>query len=548
VSVGDLNDAVHDDSVYRALFEGFPGSLMVIDEHGIIVLANKELERVFGYPRTELVGRHLSVILPDALGDDSEAHDAQWGRDVACVGRRCDNAELALEIRMSALSACPAALVSVSMRNSLQDPLTGLANRALFYERLDSTLARRPPRGVDVLLVDLDDFKEVNDVFGHRAGDDLLVEVGRRLERCVQVGDTVARLGGDEFGILLTGDRDPLSTAVSIVAALNMPAAVHGAEGAVSASLGISTTPDCSLNGPELLRRADIALYEAKAAGKNRHQSFHPDMMTALLARTDLDAGLRRAVGRHEIVVHFQPIVSPLHVAVSQVEVLVRWERPSGLLAPLSFIPAAERNGSIIEIGDEVLRQACTQLSGWINASDFRSIAVNVSAVQLGEEHFASRVLTILAAGEVPPCQVVVEVTESVFSAEGDHVVGQLSALRDHGVRISIDDFGTGYSSLGRLQDLPVDAIKLDKSFVDKIVTGEEHLPILTSMIDMAHNLGLHVTAEGIESEVQATRLVRLGCDALQGYLFSRPQPASELPSGEERSTARIQEVLVQKS
>jgi diguanylate cyclase (GGDEF)-like protein/PAS domain S-box-containing protein len=427
---------------------------------------------------------------------------------------------------------------------AFKDPLTGLLNRALFNEHLDSALARRKDSEVHLLLVDLDDFKEVNNVFGHQAGDDLLVHVGRRLQGCVNPGDIVARLSGDEFVILLSRGNDPVSTARRVVAAFNTPAYLDGVEIPISVSLGFASSADGSLHGPELLRRADIALHEAKAAGKNRHESYHPDMMAALLLRTDLESGLRHAVQRHEILVHVQPIMSPEDANVSQLEVLVRWQRPTGIIAPLDFIPLAERNGAIVEIGEEVLRQACLQFGGWLDAGDVRSIAVNVSAVQVQDEHFATRILAILAAGGVRPVQVVVEVTESVFLAPGNRVIEQLSMLRHHGVRIAIDDFGTGYSSLGRLQDLPVDAIKVDKSFVDKIVTGDENLPILNSMIDMAHNLGLHVTAEGVETDAQAAQLVRLGCDALQGYLFARPHPVCDLPEAEARSTALIREVL----
>jgi diguanylate cyclase (GGDEF)-like protein len=395
--------------------------------------------------------------------------------------------------------------------------------------------------------VDLDDFKEVNDVFGHKLGDDLLVEVGRRLEHCVRSDDTVARLGGDEFVIVLTGGQDPVAVAGRIVKSVTMPAYMGGGvEVRVDVSLGMSSTADGSLHGSELLRRADIALHAAKAGGKNRHESFHPDMMTDLLARTDLEAGLRRAVERREVLVHFQPITSTDDVSATQMEVLVRWQRPAGLVAPMDFIPAAERNGSIIGIGQEVLRQACTQLSEWLDASELRSMAVNVSAVQLRDEHFATRVLATLESTNVRPAQVVIEVTESVFMIPGNRVIEHLSRLRHHGVRISIDDFGTGYSSLGRLQDLPVDAIKVDKSFVDKIVTGTEDLPILNSMIDMAHNLGLHVTAEGVETDAQAAQLIRLGCDALQGYLFCRPQPAGDVLDAEERSAVLMREILEQ--
>lgn len=427
---------------------------------------------------------------------------------------------------------------------AFRDPLTGLPNRALFHERLHTALSEPQSGDVHLVIVDVDDFKEVNDVFGHRSGDDLLVEVGRRLKRCVLAEDTVARLGGDEFVVLLTGGQDPVAAAGRIVSALSAPAYMDGIELRVNVSLGMSSSADGSLHASELMRQADIALHEAKAAGKNRYERFHPDMMTALLVRTDLEAGLRRAVERQEILVHFQPIVSTEDIDVCQMEVLVRWQRPTGLVAPVDFIPVAERNGSIIGVGEEVLRQASAQLSGWLEASERRSISVNVSAVQLREEHFASRVFDILAGAGVRPSQVIMEVTESVFLIPGNRVIEQLSLLRHYGVRISIDDFGTGYSSLGRLQDLPVDAIKVDKSFVDKIETGDERLPILDSMIDMAHNLGLHVTAEGVENEVQAERLIRLGSDALQGYLFSKPRPLTEVSRAEEHSTGLMRGLL----
>jgi len=427
---------------------------------------------------------------------------------------------------------------------ALHDALTGLANRAMFHERLNHALAARDGRGVHVLLLDLDDFKEINDVLGHHSGDEVLMELGRRLEHCVRPEDTVARLGGDEFVVLLAGAADPDAVAERIVEAMSLPTRVQDTEIRVSVTLGIASTVDGLLEGPELLRRADIAMYVAKAAGKNRHVSFHPDMMTALLARTNMETGLRHAVERDEMIVHFQPIVDPENGLVSQFEVLVRWKRPTGLVPPLDFIPAAERSGAIVVIGEEVLRQACTGLCTWLDGSELRSVAVNVSAVQVREEHFAQRALAIAAECGVRPTQLVVEVTESVFLTPGDHVMEQLRILRDAGVRISIDDFGTGYSSLAQLQDLPVDAIKVDKSFVDKIVTGGENLPILNSMIDMAHNLGLHVTAEGVETHAQAAKLIRLGCDGLQGYLFSRPQPAGELPRAEERSAHLMKGVL----
>jgi diguanylate cyclase (GGDEF)-like protein len=411
------------------------------------------------------------------------------------------------------------------------DPLTRLANRALFLDRLERVLAENGKRSVSVLLLDLDDFKKVNDILGHQAGDHLLVELGRRLRACVRATATVARLGGDEFVVLLEDCDDPDAVARRVVASLNATTEIHGRNLRPSVSLGLATTDDGSLVASDMMRRADIAMYAAKAAGKNRHLRFRPDMMTAVIVRADVEEGLRHAVAREEIIVHFQPIVAASEGEMTQVEALVRWNRPTRLVPPLDFIPAAESIGMINEIGLDVLAQACRTLRAWLEESALRSVAVNVSGVQLREKTFARNILKVVADSGVRPEQLVLEVTESVFLVPGRQVTDQLALLRERGIRVAIDDFGTGYSSLGRLQDLPVDSLKVDGTFVELIKTGTENLPILSSMIHMAHNLGLHVTAEGVETEAQAARLLDLGCDALQGYLFSRPQTAADLPA-----------------
>ncbi|NUU33067.1 EAL domain-containing protein [Arthrobacter sp. C9C5] len=425
---------------------------------------------------------------------------------------------------------------------AFRDHLTGLPNRALFRERLEKALTAPERDGIHVLLLDLDNFKEVNDVLGHQAGDEMLTEVGSRLRRCVGPADTVARLGGDEFVILLTSTADPDAVAARAVAAANLPMTLHGHELHPSISLGLISA-DTGLQAPDLLRRADIAMYVAKAAGKNRYQRFHPDMMTALLARNELETGLRRAIDREEITVHFQPVVSAVSARVTQVEALVRWDRPEGLVPPSDFIPAAESTGLINAIGQEVLTQTCARLRPWLERDQERRAAVNVSAVQLREPGYARTVLETLAATGVRADQLILEVTESVFLDPAPHITAQLTLLRGHGIRVALDDFGTGYSSLGRLQDLPVDILKIDRSFVSVIITGNESLPILSSMTAMAHHLGLRITAEGVETPAQALHLLGLGCDSLQGYYFSRPVPAEDLPTAETDAAQRIREL-----
>lgn len=423
---------------------------------------------------------------------------------------------------------------------AFRDPLTGLANRAQFRENLEHALAAGDRSGVHVLLLDLDDFKELNDVLGHHAGDEMLIEVARRLLHCVGTADTVARLGGDEFVILLTAATEPAAVASRVVESLNSPFTLHGREVRPSVSLGLSSAGEW-LHATDLLQRADIAMYAAKAAGKNRHLRFHPDMMTALMARTDLEAGLRNAVERSEITVHYQPVVSAARSKVTELEALARWDRLDVLIPPSEFIRAAEISGMINTIGEEVLTQTCTQLRAWLEEDLERAAAVNVSTVQLREPAYARSVLATLANSGVRADQLILEVTESAFLNPAPHIAAQLTMLRSHGIRVALDDFGTGYSSLGRLQDLPVDILKIDRSFVSVISTGEEDLPILASMTAMAHNLGLRITAEGVETPAQAIHLQRLGCDSLQGYLFSPAVPLERLSAAERHATARIQ-------
>lgn len=412
---------------------------------------------------------------------------------------------------------------------AFQDPLTGLANRKLFHDQLTEALNGECSAAVDVLLLDLDDFKEVNDILGHHAGDQMLIEVARRLRACVGPDDTVARLGGDEFVVLLTGSPDAVEVAERIVESLNVPVWIEGAMLRPSLSLGLASMSEDAVVASELLRHADVAMYAAKAAGKNRYMRFQPEMMTALVQRTDMEASLRLAVDNDELTVNFQPIVSPRLEAVTQFEALARWDRGGERVPPALFIPTAERSGLMGAIGTHMMREGFTQLRPWLSGDRTRSLGVNVSGVQLRDRDFADSVLTLAESCAMDPRQLVLEVTESVFFDPDEHVIEQLVSLRNAGVRVSLDDFGTGYSSLGRLQDLPVDAVKIDRSFVSMIRTGAEQLPILSSMINMAHSLGLTVTAEGIETAAQAAYLTDLDCDLLQGYLFSHPEPEAGL-------------------
>ena len=408
---------------------------------------------------------------------------------------------------------------------AFKDPLTGLANRAVFNAELVRALKEPRLKSVDVLLLDLDDFKEVNDILGHQAGDVMLVEVARRLRGCVPTADVVARLGGDEFVVLLTACPDAEAIAECIVRCLHVPFSIEGTMLRPSLSLGLASVGRDARGASELLREADIAMYAAKAAGKNRFLRFHPDMMTALVQRTDLEAGLQLAIGRGEISVDFQPIVSPRWAGWSS---LKHWHagtaRTTASRRRVHSLGRAKWPHQRSRHRSDGAKPAA--YGSWLCEDPSRSLSMNVSGVQLQEPDFAENVLKLAESCGVGAYQLVFEVTESVFFDADCNVIKQLSRLREAGARVALDDFGTGYSSLGRLQDLPVDIVKIDKTFVSMVRTGDERLPILSSMINMAHSLGLTVTAEGIETDEQANYLIGLECDSLQGYLFSHPEPA----------------------
>ncbi|CAI3794240.1 putative bifunctional diguanylate cyclase/phosphodiesterase [Pseudarthrobacter sp. MM222] len=561
-------------SLLTATLESTADGILVVSADGQIAGVNNQFTAMWGIPRELLATRDDDAVLAfvlDQLVDPAqfiekvtalyadpgaESHDVLDFRDGRTFERYSRPQLVADEVVgrvWSFRDVTPARIAQDQINQAMadlaeqaaqlkdlafKDPLTRLSNRQLFNDRLAGALQGPHGTAVDVLLLDLDDFKEVNDIHGHHAGDQMLIEVGRRLRACVSPDDVVARLGGDEFVVLLVGSTDPEATAERIVSALKVPLWIDGTMLRPSLSLGLASITEDAVDASELLRRADVAMYAAKTAGKNRYLRFRPEMMAALVERTEMEAGLRLAVDSGEIAVYYQPILSAAHGAVVTVEALARWERDGELVPPQQFIPVAERSGLIIEIGTEVLLTGCTEMKSWLAEDPVRSLAVNVSGVQLQHGDFAELVLAVTESCGVDPRQLVLEVTESVFFADDCHVIQQLVAFRKAGVRVALDDFGTGYSSLGRLQDLPVDTLKIDQSFVSMIHTGAEKLPILTSMISMARGLGLTVTAEGVETEQQAKYLLRLECDSLQGFLFSRPEPRPLLESAIGRSAA----------
>jgi diguanylate cyclase (GGDEF)-like protein len=411
------------------------------------------------------------------------------------------------------------------------DSLTGLANRALLAERLRAALACYD--GAAVVLIDLDDFKIVNDTLGHTVGDGLLVAVAGRLTSCVRPVDTVARLGGDEFAVLLIR-ADPATTlevTERILASLTRPFAAYGHSLMVQASIGVADAGPG--DDPErLLRNADIAMYSAKEHGKGRHARYSPAMHAQLLEQAQIGAQLHSALDCDELDVLYQPIVALPSGRLYGVEALVRWRHPvRGPLLPGRFIGVAERTGLIVPLGRWVLGHACRQLVAWRAAHPGAvpiTVNVNVSARQLQEPTFAAEIAAMLTEFSLEPARLTIEVTETAV-LKGGQVLRTLGELRDLGVKLALDDFGTGHSSLVLLRTCPVDILKLDKSFIDEI-DGSAHPPaVATAIIQMAQTLGLATVAEGIESDVQADQLWRLGYQLGQGYHFGRPLPAEAI-------------------
>ena len=417
-------------------------------------------------------------------------------------------------------------------RQAFHDSLTGLSNRAVFRYRVEHGLARAARRGdaMTVLLLDLDDFKTINDSLGHDAGDELLIAVARRLLAANRSSDTVARLGGDEFAILLEdGGNEDRSAAVAerLIEALAPPFEVRGREVFVRASIGIAIA-DALDSTDDLIRNADTAMYAAKSGGKGRYEFFRPDMHTRALAHFEVLADLERALAREEFEVHYQPIVDLASGSVGGMEALARWQHPTrGLLPPFEFIGVAETTGMIVPLGNWVLTEACRQTAAWRaewpSAADLW-VSVNLSTRQLVEPDLVEQVRDVLVETGLDPSALVLELTEGSLMQDMNKTVSKLRGLKALGVKLAIDDFGIGSSSLGNLRQFPVDLLKIDKSFIDDIAEAGSECPALVhAIVDLAKTLNLRTVAEGIEQSDQLGQIVSLGCHSGQGYLFARP-------------------------
>jgi diguanylate cyclase (GGDEF)-like protein/PAS domain S-box-containing protein len=410
---------------------------------------------------------------------------------------------------------------------ALHDPLTGLANRVLLLDRAEQAIAAARGGGsIALMVMDLDQFKDVNDTFGHQAGDDLLGQVGPRIAGCLRETDTIARLGGDEFAILLlrADARGAERVALSILASLDAPFVVAGHQLKITASIGTSVFPDAATDIDGLLREADVAMYVAKRrrSGHAAYQRAHDEGAGQHLV---LMADLRAAIEAGQLVLHYQPLVRE-DGSTRGVEALVRWQHPErGLLPPNDFIQLAEQTGLVLPLFDWVVRTATRQCRVWRESAPGLSVAVNLSMRNLQDPRLAATVAWALESAGLPASALVLEITESMLFAEPARGLAILEELHSLGVRLALDDFGTGYSSLAHLHRLPVDQLKIDRSFVTNLIRDEGSAAIVRSTIDLGHNFGLEVVAEGIEDRETWDRLRALGCDTAQGYFISRPLP-----------------------
>jgi diguanylate cyclase (GGDEF)-like protein len=421
-------------------------------------------------------------------------------------------------------------------RLAMYDHLSGLPNRLLFQDRASQAIAAAARSGTDVavMVLDLHRFKEVNDTLGHDRGDELLKEVGARLEGALRAADTVARLGGDEFGILITGlhdEREACEVAAKCTDVLDEPFDLHDIEIALGGSIGIARSPADGDVPETLLRRAEVAMYVAKAA-RDPYEVYRPELDTYSTERLALVAELRRAIDQHELTLSFQPKVDLERRAVIGMEALVRWpHRTRGQVFPDAFIPIAEHSGLIRRLTSLVLAEAVGQVRAWRDAGIDLPVSVNLSVRDLLDPSLVQEVRRLLDEADLPASHLELEITETSMMDQPERALATLQALAGIGIALSVDDFGAGYSSLSYLQRLPVQELKIDRSFVTDLVTNASDAEIVRSTIELGHNLGLSVVAEGVEDADALAFLVDNGCDVAQGYYIARPMPAGEVPA-----------------
>jgi diguanylate cyclase (GGDEF)-like protein/PAS domain S-box-containing protein len=541
--------------VFQEAFEGAAIGMAVVSSRGRWLRVNRSMCELLGFSEEELLTKKLADVMhPDDLGGAlANLKDLLKGKTSAYLTekrflRRDGTTAWALwsVARVIDRESGEVRLISQAqdvterkaseerlMHDAFHDALTGLPNRALFMDHVKLTIARSKRRAghlFAVLFLDLDRFKIINDSLGHLVGDQLLVGIARRLEQCLREGDTVARVGGDEFTILLediSGESEAVEVAVRVQRELSAAFSLEGHEVFTTASIGVALST-IGYDGPEdILRDADTAMYRAKSLGKARHEVFDKAMHAIAVNLLQMETDLRKALERRELYMLYQPIVSLDDFRLCGFEALVRWQHPErGLISPMDFIPVAEDTGQIIPIGEFALHEACRQMRRWqkLFPSDTPLfISVNLSGKQFNQPNLIEMVRTTLGKTRLEPRSLKLEITESVVMENIETATGMLRELREIGVQLAIDDFGTGYSSLSYLHRFPIDTLKIDRSFVTRMVDNSENIEIVRTIVMLAQNLGMDVVAEGVETKDQLALLRKLGCENGQGYYFSRP-------------------------
>jgi diguanylate cyclase (GGDEF)-like protein/PAS domain S-box-containing protein len=522
-----------------------------------ILFWNKSAERVYGWTSEQVLGESVEALMYDdplafRRASDTVLAAGSWSGEF--TRRRGDGSVLTVESRWTLVRderGAPRSILAVDTdiserrtaendirRLAFYDTLTQLPNRLLLQDRLQQALALSAHNHCAgaLLFIDLDNFKALNDTLGHEKGDLLLQQVARRLIKCVRESDTVARLGGDEFVIMLADLHDgPEDVALraravseKVLERLRQPYLIADNEQHSAASIGVTLFQGPRDTASELLQRADLAMYQAKAAGRNTVRFFNRDMQAAVSARAALEADLRLGLREHQFLLYYQPQFNEDGLMIGT-EALVRWQHPTrGMVQPAGFIPVSEESALIYPLGQWVLETACAQLAHWARdpVTAALTVAVNVSARQFHQEHFVEQILMLLERSGVAPGRLKLEITESLFLEDVEATIAKMTALKAEGVSFSLDDFGTGYSSLSYLKRLPLDQLKIDQSFVRDVLVDSKDAAIASTIVTLAQSLGLTVIAEGVESEGQRNFLSRHHCHLYQGYLFSRPLPA----------------------
>ena len=559
-----MKTLVFQNEVANLTLDAIEEAVLRTDINGGITYLNRMAEKLTGWCRAEALCRPVTDVLQITEGVGiSPILDAleilkDEGRTAMpavnctnCILVRRDGFEFGIEITVTPIHDQDGAVtglvvafhdVSAARAKSLEmsrlaqhDSLTGLPNRVLFNDRLTQaiSLAMRQEKQLAVLFVDLDQFKKINDSLGHAVGDKLLQSVAYRLVNCVRRTDTVSRLGGDEFVVLLSQvehEEDAAVSARKILRALAAPHTVDDKNLDMSVSVGVSTYPSDAADAESLMNKADTAMYEAKKQGRNNYQFFRRDMQVRLADRQLLEGDLRSAMGRNEFLLHYQPKFNLQTGQITGMEALIRWVHPQrGMVTPAQFVPIAEECGLILPIGRWVLLEACKQARAWSDSGlGIVPVAVNVSAAEFGDKDFISGVRAVLIATGVEPQNLELELTESVLMQDAESTVRTLGALKAMGVTLAIDDFGTGYSSFTYLRRFPVDALKLDQSFVQAITEDPGDATIVSAMINIGKSLNQRVIAEGVETRGQLKFLRSHGCGEGQGYYFSHPVVAEQ--------------------